>query len=143
MVITDKDLTFMYNNSGYTTCELQYDGKTFIGRANCLDQDMDFWSENVGCFIAEMKAKIKMMRYMRSETRKKLKVLTDFQKRLECCKDYNSKSFEAKRLIKEIYYYKTEIETITNAIQDAESYLKDYIEGKERVYQKLRAKRAK
>lgn len=143
MVITDKDLTFMYNNSGYTTCELQYDGKTFIGRANCLDQDMDFWSENVGCFIAEMKAKIKMMRYMRSKTRKELKVLVDFQKRLECCKNYNPKSFEAKRLRKEIYYYQTEIETITNAIQDTESYLKEYIEGKEKVYQKLRAKRAK
>lgn len=143
MILNDKDMTFMYNNSGYTTCDFRFEGKVFTGHANCLPEDMEFWSENVGCFIAQTKAELKAMRYMRAEARKELKVLVDFQKRLECCKNYNSKSFEARRLRKEIYLYKNKIENISNSINDTELYLKDYIKGKENLYQKLRAKRTK
>lgn len=140
MIFQDKNCTFTYNDSGFTKCELAYKNKIFTGYAFCLETDKDFQSDRTGCFIAEMKAQLKKMRYMRTETRKSQKALIDFKKRLECCKDYDENSFESKRLRKEIYIYQKEIDNITAAITDTENYLKDYIEGKEKLYQKIRAK---
>jgi hypothetical protein len=74
--------------------------------------------------------------------REQLKPLELFQKRLECCKNYNNTSFEARRLRKEIWLYKEEIQEITNAINDEEQYLKKYIAEKDDLYYRIRAKRA-
>ena len=72
-----------------------------------------------------------------------LKVLEDFEKTLKCCKDYNPNSFEAKRLRKEIYIWRKRINEINSAIKDEQDYLTLYIKGKEKLYQRLRAKETK
>ena len=78
---------------------------------------------------------------VKEQKREELKPLINFQKRLECCKEYDEKSFEARRLRKEIYLYNEQINELTNAIADEENYLKKYIDDKENLYNKLRAKK--
>ena len=82
------------------------------------------------------------IKYIRNKKREELKPLTLFETRLKCCKEYNEKSFEARRLRKEIWLYKEEIQEITNAINDEEAYLKKYIAEKENLYTRIRAKRS-
>ena len=149
MVIVEKqpqpkngDVTFMRNTDGMTRCDMYYDGQYFTGHAKCLPEDMDMLSERTGCTISEIKANIKRLKYMRTKMREELKPLTLFESRLKCCKEYNHKSFEARRLRKEIWLYKTEIQEITNAINDEEAYLKKYIAEKDNLYTKIRAKRS-
>lgn len=134
------EVTFTTNTSGHTECQMYYDGHWFIGHAKCLDQDNDFWSERTGCTIAELKANIKRLRYIRKQKKEELKPLLNFQKRLECCKNYNEKSFEARRLRKEIYTYNEQINELTNAINDETTYLNKYIIEKDNLYRKLRAR---
>lgn len=136
------DVTFMHNTEGYTECQMYYDGHWFVGHAKCLPEDMDMWSERTGSTLAEIKANVKRLKYMRNKVRNELKPLLLFQKRLECCKSYNAQSFEARRLRKEIWLYQSEIQEITNAINDEEAYLKKYIAEKDNLYYRLRAKRA-
>lgn len=135
------EVNFTQNNE-LTRCDMYYDGKSFIGYAKCLPEDNDMISERTGCTLAEIKANIKRLRYIRNKVREQLKPLTIFKSRLECCKDYNADSFEARRLRKEIWLYEEEIKEITNAINDEEAYLKKYIKEKENLYTRIRAKRA-
>ena len=136
------DVTFMYNSDGLTRCDMYYDGKYFTGYSKCLPVDEDMMSERTGSTLSEIKANIKRLKYIRNKTREQLKPLELFQKRLECCKNYNNTSFEARRLRKEIWLYKEEIQEITNAINDEEQYLKKYIAEKDDLYYRIRAKRA-
>ena len=136
------DVIFMYNTSGETTCQMYYDKHWFVGRAKCLPEDEDMWSERTGSTLAEIKANIKRLRYMRARTREEMKPLTLFESRLKCCKGYNHESVEARRLRKEIWLYKDKIQEITNAINDEEAYLKRYIAEKDNLYVKIRAKRS-
>lgn len=130
-----ESITFDYNkNTGYAYCEIKYDNMIFTGNAKCLPEDEDFESERTGCFIAEVKANVKKLKYIRKNLRKELKGLTNFQKRLECCKNYNENSFEAKRLRKEIYIYQEQIEALSSAIEDEEKYLVKYVNEKEAFY---------
>lgn len=135
------DVTFMCNTDGYTECQMYYDGHWFVGHAKCLPEDEDMWSERTGSTLSEIKANIKRLKYMRTKKREELKPLQLFKKRLECCKSYNSQSFEARRLRKEIWLYESEIQEITNAINDEENYLKKYIAEKDDLYYRIRAKR--
>ena len=128
-------ITFNYNkDTGYAHCEIKYDNTIFTGDAKCLPEDKDFESERTGCFIAEIKANIKKLKYIRNNLRKELKGLTNFQKRLECCKNYDKNSFETKRLRKEIYIYREQIEALSSAIEDEEKYLVKYVNEKEAFY---------
>ena len=136
------DISFVHNTDGLTRCEMYYDGHWFIGCAKCLPEDMDMMSERTGSTLAEIKANIKRLRYIRAKKREELKPLTTFESRLKCCKNYNHNSFEARRLRKEIWLYKEEIQEITNAINDEEAYLKKYIAEKDNLYYRLRAKRS-
>lgn len=135
--------SFCQNTDGDTWCYLRYKGQQFTGYTKCLPEDEDFWSENVGCFIAETRAGIKRLKYMKKQLIPTLKALEDFEKTLKCCKNYDPNSFEAKRLRKEIYIQRKRINEISSAIKDEEDYLTQYIKGKEKLYQRLRAKETK
>ncbi len=134
---------FCTNSDGDTWCYLTYKGNQFTGHTKCLPEDRDFESERVGYFIAETRAGIKRLKYMKKQLVPTLKTLEDFEKTLKCCKDYNPNSFEAKRLRKEIYIWRKKINEINSAIKDEEAYLTQYIQGKEKLYQRLRAKQTK
>ena len=136
-----QNITYSYNDSGYTRCDIIYKNKTFTGHAYCLDVDKDFQSEKTGCFIAERKAFIKKLKFIKSELAAALSVLENFEKTLESCKEYNAKNFEAKRLRKEIYLKRKELKEIETAIKDEQDYLTYYIQNKDKFYQRQRVRR--
>ena len=53
--------------------------------------------------------------------------------------NYNPKSYEAKRLDKEIKHYQQDIKDIQIAIEGAKRNLYDYINIKEKLYKRIRA----
>ena len=146
MVFTEKDkiiedgISFTTNTSGDTWCYLTYKGKQFVGHTKCHPEDQDFWSERVGCFIAEHRAIIKKFKFMKKELLPNLQVLENLEKQLKCCKQYNPDSFEAKRLRKEIYLQRSKINELNEAIKDEQDYLKQYIYGKDKLYNRLRTR---
>jgi hypothetical protein len=60
------DVTFMYNSDGLTRCDMYYGGRYFTGYAKCLPVDEDMMSERTGSTLAEIKANIKRLKYMRN-----------------------------------------------------------------------------
>ena len=62
------EVNFTQNNE-LTRCDMYYDGKSFIGYAKCLPEDNDMISERTGCTLAEIKANIKRLRYIRNKVR--------------------------------------------------------------------------
>ena len=145
MVIVGKQrepdgVSFTTNTSGDTWCRLIHKGQEFTGHTRCLPEDEDFWSENVGCFIAETRAIIKQLKHAKKQLMPGLKALEDFEKTLKCCKNYDPDSFEARRLRKEIYLQKRKINEINSAIKDEQDYLTQYIKGKDKLYNRLRSK---
>ena len=55
-------------------------------------------------------------------------------------KYYNPNSYEAKMLRSQIRAIEKELTTINNGIADEQKFIKDYIEGKDKLYKRLRAK---
>lgn len=58
--------------TGAASCIIEYDGLTFCGNAQCHEADLDMCSERVGIYIAELRAKIKFMQYLKRINKEKL-----------------------------------------------------------------------
>ena len=55
-------------------------------------------------------------------------------------KKFNPKSYEAKMLRNQIRALEKELTTLNNEIADEQKFIKDYINGKDKLYKRLRAK---
>ena len=133
---------FTYNEEvGCSTCEIIYHNKKFQGYSFCHEDDMDFKSERVGMSIAEARANIEVMRFIRDcEIKPALKALRHLYHNIICGRNFNLKSHEIKMLLRSIQRMEKELDAINNDIADERKYLKDYISGKDKLYNKLRAK---
>lgn len=130
--------TYDHGNSLFV---IYYNGNSFDGTAICHDEDKDFESERVGLTIAEARANIKVLRHMRDcEVKPQLKILNHLLSNMKTSKYYNPNSYEAKMLRSQIHAIEKELATISNAIADEQKFIKDYIEGKDKLYKRLRAK---
>lgn len=138
MKFTDGNTTFMYNDSGYTRCEMKYKGKTFVGETQCLAEDDMFWSERVGCYIAECKAHIKVLKYKRAQIRAKLDPLMQLERGMKANNNYNPKSYEARYLQGQIRMFKEQLAVANTDIALEEQNLFSYIQNKEIMYKKYR-----
>ena len=126
---------------GQSMCTIKYKGKEFMGIANCHPDDMDFESERVGMTIAETRANIKVLCFMRDcEIKPQLKSLNHLYSNIKTSKYFNPNSYESKMLLKQIKSIKKELDIINNALVDERRFIKDYINGKDKLYKKLRAK---
>ena len=120
---------------------IYYNGHAFDGTAICHDEDKDFESERVGLTIAESRANIKVLRHIRDcEIKPQLKVLNHLLANMKTSKYYRPNSYEAKMLRSQIRAIEKELTTIKNGIADEQKFIKDYIEGKDKLYKRLRAK---
>lgn len=120
---------------------ITYNGYRFVGEATCHSDDMDFESERVGLTIAEARANIKVLRHMRDcEVKPQLKILNHLLSNMKTSKSYNPISYEAKMLRSQIRTIEKELATINNAIADEQKFIKDYVDGKDKMYKRLRAK---
>ena len=58
------DYKFEYDD-GVCCCYLKYENITFYGESKCHPEDEDMKSERTGCFIAECRANLQLMRWRR------------------------------------------------------------------------------
>jgi hypothetical protein len=137
----DKDVYYRYKD-GVSLYNIRYKGFDFQGTAVCHDEDLDMESERVGLSIAESRATVKVLKFIRdNEIKPQLKILEHLYSNMKTSKFYNSNSYEAKMVRKQLGNIKKELTTINNTIADEKKFLKDYIDGKEKLYQRLRAKK--
>ncbi len=110
------------------------------GMAKCHENDLDFKTELTGTYIATQRALIDILRQKRDyDLKPALMALKHLQATMAHSKQYNEKSYEAKRLKKEIKNATENINYINIMIEETQLSLKEYINGKEQVYQELRA----
>ena len=140
MLAFAKEPNYDYTN-GNSIYIIEYNGYRFVGEAICHPDDLDFESERVGLTLAESRANIKVLRHMRDcEVKPQLKILNHLYSNMKTSKYYNPNSYEAKMLRSQIRAIENELTTIKNGIADEQKFIKDYIEGKDKLYKKLRAK---
>ena len=126
---------------GYARCLMIYNGQAFEGGAKCHPDDMDMVSERTGCCIAEARAMIKAMRFKRDyEIAPQLKILNHLYSNMSTSKYFNPKSYEATMLRSQIENIKNQLDTINKDIADEKKYLKEYIQKKDTLYKRLRAR---
>lgn len=134
------NMEFGYVN-GSAVCIITYNGYRFVGEATCHPDDMDFESERVGLTIAESRANIKTLRHIRDcEVKPQLKILKHLYDNMRSSTKHNIYSYEAKMMRSQIRVIEKELATINNAIADEQKFVKDYINGKDKMYKRLRAK---
>ena len=126
---------------GYARCLMIYNGQAFEGGAKCHPDDMDMISERTGCCIAEARAYIKALRFKRDhEIQPKLDALRHLYNNMQTSKYFNSKSYEAKMLRSQIGVIEKELAAVSQDLAEEKKYLKEYIDKKDKFYQRLRAK---
>ena len=135
-----KDIEYKYGE-GSAVCIIKYNGYDFVGRADCHPDDEDFESERVGLTIAESRANIKVLRHIRNcEIKPQLKILKHLFNNMKSSTYHDPYSYEAKMMRSQIHVIEKELATINNAIADEQKFIKDYINGKDKMYKRLRGK---
>lgn len=125
--------------TGEASCRIFYKQNEFVAYAHCHDDDIDFMSEKTGCFIAECRAELAMLKYRKNcELKPALQALKHTYGLLVQSSKYNPDSHESKILYKQIQLTNFDLITVSNEITTLTQNLKTYIDGKEKLYQRLR-----
>ena len=133
-------VSYAYND-GVASYQINYKGYQFLGVAQCHAEDMDFANERVGLTIAQGRAVMKVLRFVRdTEIAQQIKILKHLYSNIETSQFHNPKSHESRRIRSQIRALERELEAINNAIADEKRFVKDYIDGKDKLYKRLRAK---
>ena len=121
--------TFNFEN-GKAICTIKYKNKKFYGEAQCHPEDKDFESERVGLHIADIRADMSMLRYIRD-----VELIPTYNALNHLCNSfkngakYDENSNEAKLVRKELAHLQLELTV--------------YIKDKEKFYQHVRKSRAR
>jgi hypothetical protein len=94
-----------------------------------------------GSYIAQTRAEIDILRQRRDyDSKPALMALKHLQATMQHSKNYNPKSYEAKRLNKEIKNCKANIDEINYLIKELQLNLKYFIDPKDKAYRKAENK---
>ena len=113
----------------------------FTGKAKCHPDDLDMESERTGLTIAEARACIKMKKFIR---RHEIKPIIDaynhMLKNIQSSSKHNPKAYESCMIRSQINHWENKLFELSADIADEEKYLNEYIEQKDKLYRKLRAR---
>lgn len=124
-----------------TICEIKDNNLVFTGTAFCHEHDQDFKSEITGGYIAESRADIKYYQHQKNNVIKPaLKALNHLLNCLKQSKNYNENSPEVKVIKKHIYNKEEELRQVITMIKIIKQDIKMYVDSKEALYKKLRAR---
>lgn len=130
---------FWSERYGTASCTLFYKQYEFTGIANCHPDDQDMMSKLTGQIIAEMRATIKYLQFIRDcELRPQLKSLYQLYYSMNHSKYFDPKSYEAKMLYRQISMLKEDLTNIKIEIANIRRSLREYINQKEKDHQKIR-----
>ena len=128
--------------TGCSTCVIETKYGKFSGTACCHPDDMDMASEKVGCEIAYSRAAIDSLKYERDNVIKpSLKALKQLYYSMNRSKKFNPKSYEYKMLKRQIECWEFDLAVINDMINTERTWIRDYINTKEALYQNIRANR--
>ncbi len=114
-------------------------GSVVNGFAECHPDDIDMISEKTGCYIAERRAYVEYLRYIRdNEIKPELKALKKFYNVINQSKYYKEEDYSNQMLIRHINRLENELVEIKKEIQDEKKFLHDYITDADKVYNKIR-----
>ena len=120
---------------GKAYCFLQEGNRTYTGIAQCHEDDWAFMSERTGLQIAEIRAEIDALKNIRdNELIPVVKALKHLQTNVKTSKFYNSKSYEARMLRRQVSIKENELIAVKQEIVALEEYLKGYIAAKNNYY---------
>ena len=124
---------------GTATCTLFYKNYEFSGVANCHPDDQDMMSKLTGQTIAEYRATLKYLRFIRDcELQPQLKSLKQLYYSMNHSKYFNPKSYEAKMLYRQINHLTEDLKENKYLIDLTKSELEAYLTTKERDHKQLR-----
>ena len=141
----EETTNFDYNKeTGAATAIIHVKGKIYVGTAYCHPDDMEFANQLTGCDIAYRRASIKMLKDIRdNELIPGLKSLNAYLYSINKGQYFDKKNPMVKILYHNITQRQNEIDMINEMIKNEKAQLKEFIDTKDALYQKLRAKRAK
>lgn len=132
---------YNYNgDTGIAFCTIYEYGLEFMGAALCHPDDKDMKSERTGCEIANRRAYIHLLCHERDNIIvPQLKALKQLYYSINRSKNFNKKGYVEKALYRHIRMLEHDLTAIKAEIATERQSLKDYINGKEKFYQRHRA----
>ena len=129
-----------YTEDNICYCEIMYNDQKFVGSAKCHPDDLDMKSDRTGYFIAEVRANIAKLRWCRDyEILPMVKYYKHFYDCVSHSSKFNPETYEAKMIKKELRRWESELALVRDTIQSEREYLREYIDTKEKVYQRIRS----
>lgn len=104
--------------------------------------DGDNFSNFLGCEIAESKAVRKYIKRKIANLKERLNELKNFEKMLLCCKAYNPKGFEARRLRRRKYELMEEIRVWEGKYNSLSQKTANNLKAREQILKKIKSKKA-
>ena len=124
---------------GTATCTLFYKSYEFTGIANCHPDDQDMMSKLTGQTIAEYRATLQYLRFVRDcELQPQLKALKQLYYSINHSKYFDPKSYEATMLYRQINLLTEDLKENKYLIDLTKNQLKVYLITKERDHKQLR-----
>jgi hypothetical protein len=121
-------------NLGYAECLIHYNGQVFEGTALCVDEDKPYQSRAIGEQLASSRATRYYLAWVRdTEVLPQLKALNQLYYSMKHSGQFNSKSYEAKMLFRQIRQKELDLEAIRQAIKDLRQTESSVILGIERI----------
>ena len=117
-------------DTGVTSVSISTNRGVFVGKTKLQEGDKE--SYMIGGMNAEWRAKMAYMKERIKENRIELRMLQNFEKRLKCLKDYNPFSMECKKLRRQIYEKRAELDERIELLETAK---KNYLEA-QKSYEK-------
>ena len=124
---------------GVAKCVLYYKDLEFCGTAYCHPEDRDMKNKLMGQRIAEKRAILEFLRFIRDyEIKIKLDTLNHYYYGIKQSKNFNKESYEVKSLYRQIHLLEKDLVLVRQEISDTKNMIKGYIEQKEQEHNKLR-----
>ena len=114
-------------------------GRMYVGIAMCHEDDIDMLSWRTGEEIAYRRARMDYLRGQReAELKPRLAALKQLYYSMKHSSQFNPKSYENCMLQRQIRLLEFDLATIKEELANSQKNLKDYINGKDKIYKRIR-----
>lgn len=142
-MLTDTHVKFSYDTDKHlTTCTRNIHNKLYIGQSQCHPHDYDFESKLVGEHYAYTRSMIREMCSIRDEYKTQLKMLKHVYNIYEQNSNIDINSPECAVIRRQMRLLERDITEIKELITETRTNLRTTMLEKDKLYAKLRAKRA-
>lgn len=129
-------------DEGKAICKIYWEHQVFTGIAQCHPDDEDMKSRLTGQFIAEARATLKYLSFVKNyDLRPQLKSLKQLYYSANRSSQYSKKDYLSKMLYRHIRDLENDIIAINERIVGLKQTLSEYLTNKEEYYQQIRKNR--